>query len=78
MKEIYSELTAMASELLKVPKEKITLNTLIMEELRADSLDVVELLAMIEDKYGIYIPDSELVNMRTVGEVVAYVEENLP
>ena len=60
-----------------IPEDRITLSTLVMEELHADSLDIVELLAMIEDRYGLYIPDEVLIEMRTVGEVVAYVEENI-
>ena len=76
MNEVYSTLVGIASKVLDIPEDRITLSTLILEELHADSLDIVEILAQIEDKYGIYIPDEEIINMRTVGEVVAYVEEN--
>ena len=76
MNEVYRTLVGMASKVLDIPEDRITLSTLILEELHADSLDIVEILAQIEDKYGIYIPDEEIINMRTVGEVVAYVEEN--
>ena len=76
MNEVYNTVVQMASKLLDIPADRITLSTLIMEELHADSLDIVELLQQIEDRYGIYIPDEEVINMRTVGEVVAYIEEN--
>ena len=77
MNEVYKTLVGMASRVLNIPEDRITLSTLILEELHADSLDIVEILAQIEDRYGIYIPDEEIINMRTVGEVVAYVEESL-
>jgi len=77
MNEVYKAIVKMASDYFDLPENRITLSTLVMEELHADSLDIVELLAMIEDRYGIYIPDDQLIEMRTVGEVVAYVEENI-
>ena len=77
MNEVYTTVVQMASKLLDIPADRITLSTLVMEELHADSLDIVELLEQIEDRYGIYIPDEEVINMRTVGEVVAYIEENV-
>lgn len=77
MNEVYTTVVEMGSRLLGVPSDRITLSTLIIEELHADSLDIVELLQQIEDRYGLYIPDEEVINMRTVGEVVAYIEENI-
>lgn len=77
MNEVYTTVVEMGSRLLGVSSDRITLSTLIIEELHADSLDIVELLQQIEDRYGLYIPDEEVINMRTVGEVVAYIEENI-
>lgn len=46
-----------------------------MEDLKADSLDVVELIMALEDEYGIEVPDDKLENVKTIGDVVAFLEE---
>ena len=46
-----------------------------MEDLGADSLDVVELLSRLEDEFGIVIPDDEVENLVTVGDVAAELEK---
>lgn len=57
-----------------VKEEDITLDTKIVEDLGADSLDVVDLLMAIEDEYAISIPEDAAEKMKTVGDVVAYLE----
>ena len=57
-----------------VKEEDITLDTKIVEDLGADSLDVVDLLMAIEDEYDISIPEVAAEKMKTVGDVVAYLE----
>ena len=47
----------------------------IKKDLGADSLDILQLLMRIEDRYGITIPDEELATFETVGDVVAYLEK---
>lgn len=47
-------------------------NTRIIEDLGADSLDVVELLMTLEDDYGITIPDDEIQEIKTIGDVEKY------
>ena len=59
---------------LDVKEEDITLDTKIVEDLGADSLDVVDLLMAIEDEYDISIPEDAAEKMKTVGDVVAYLE----
>jgi acyl carrier protein len=44
------------------------------DDLGADSLDVVEMLATLEEEHGIYIADEDVLAMRTVGDVLAYLE----
>ena len=48
----------------------------IMEDFEADSLDVVDLVMSIEDEFGLEVPDDQIENFRTVGDVVRYIEEN--
>ena len=64
------------AEQLEVKEDSITLDTNIIDDLGADSLDVVELMMFIEDNYNLAIPDDALHTFRTLGDVVAYVEKN--
>lgn len=59
-----------------VEEDSITLETDMQDDLGADSLDVVDLLMSIEDEFEIEIPDEEIENIRTVGELVNYIETN--
>ncbi|MBO7400471.1 MAG: acyl carrier protein [Clostridia bacterium] len=60
----------------KRDKESITLETTLSEDLRADSLDVMELLMTMEDNYGVVVPDEDIINFQTVGDIVEYVESH--
>ena len=60
-----------AKKLNKKP-EDINLNSRLVEDLQADSLDVVELLMLLEDEYGIIIEDEEAVKLNTIGDIVKY------
>ena len=56
---------------------RLTADTSIAEDLGADSLDVVDLLMSLEDEFEIEIPDEEIENIKTVGELVKYIEGNM-
>ena len=56
--------------------DTMTADTRIAEDLGADSLDVVELLMSIEDEYSVEIPDEAIESIKTIGDVVKYIEEN--
>ena len=57
--------------------DDITEDTNIMEDLGADSLDVVEIAMAIEEECGVSIPDEDLPTLKTVRDVVEYVESNM-
>lgn len=65
----------MLAEALNLPAEKVTAESKIVEDLGADSLDVVELLSRLEDEYGITIPDEDVEGLLTVGDVVNEIEK---
>jgi acyl carrier protein len=65
----------MLAEALNLPAEKVTADAKIVEDLGADSLDVVELLSRLEDEYGVTIPDEDVENLATVGDVAAEIEK---
>lgn len=54
----------------------ITLETNLLDDLDADSLDAVEIIMAIEDEFGIEIPDEMAESLKTIGEIVEYVEEH--
>ena len=54
--------------------DKVTMEAVLTEDLDADSLDAVELNMAIEDELGNAIPDEELAKMKTVGDIVNYLE----
>ena len=60
-----------------VEEENITPETNIADDLGADSLDVVDMLMSLEDEFDVEIPDEEIERIRTVGELVSYIEENM-
>ena len=55
---------------LDIAEETITMDSRLIEDLKADSLDVVELIMDLEQQYGIEIPDDDLPNIHTVGDIV--------
>ena len=65
----------MLAEALNVPVEKVTPDAKIVDDLGADSLDLVELLSQLEDEYGITIPDDEVETLVTVADVAAELEK---
>lgn len=63
------------SEQLGVPQEEISRASSFVDDLKADSLDVVELVMEFEDEFGITIPDDDYDKIRTVGDAIKYIEE---
>jgi acyl carrier protein len=60
---------------LRIDESKITSDSNIIEDLGADSLDVVEMLMAIEDNLGIVVSDDDAADFKTVGDVAAYLEK---
>ena len=71
------KIQAMLAEALNLTIEKVTPDAKIVDDLGADSLDVVELLMTIEDEFSIEIPDEEIENIRTIGELTEYIQSNI-
>lgn len=58
-----------------VDEDDITYETSLAEDLDADSLELVELLLAFEDEFDVKIPDEEAESLKTVGDIVKYIEE---
>ena len=63
------------SEQLGVAKEEIKLASSFVDDLKADSLDVVELVMEFEDEFEVTIPDDDYDKIKTVGDAVKYIED---
>ena len=74
---VFEKVKAILSEQFDVEEDTITNDTTITEDLGADSLDVVDLLMSIEDEFEIEVPDTEIENIKTVGELVKYSEDHV-
>lgn len=74
---VFEKIKKLLSEQLEVSPEIITMDTDIAGELGADSLDVVELLLSIEEEFDVEIPDDKLEDLKTVGNVVDYIQDNM-
>ena len=73
---VFEKVKVILAEQVDVEEDTITMDTNLEEDLSADSLDVVDLLMSIEDEFEIEIPDEEIDNIRTVAELVSYIESN--
>ena len=73
---IFDKIKDIIIEQLQVDEADVNMDTNLMKDLSADSLDAVEIIMAIEDEYAIEIPDEEAEKIQTVGDLVRYVEEN--
>ncbi len=72
---IEEKVVGIVSEQLGHPKEDITLESKFIDDLKADSLDIVELVMELEDEFDVTIPDDDYDKIQTVGDVVGYITE---
>lgn len=61
---------------LDVEPESITPDSVITDDLGADSLDIVDLVMTLEDEFDLDFPDEDIEEMTTVGDIIEYIEEN--
>ena len=73
---VFERIREIICDQLDLEEDKVTMASDIMEDFEADSLDVVDLVMSIEDEFGLEVPDDQIENFRTVGDVVRYIEEN--
>ena len=71
---VLEKLKELLAEQLSVDADSINENTDIIKDLGADSLDVVELMMTFEEEYGVEISDEDAFNLKTIGDIVAYIE----
>lgn len=74
--EILEKVTEVIVDQLNVERDDVTEEASFIDDLGADSLDLVELVMALEAEFGMSIPDEDVESIRTVGDAVAYVEAN--
>ena len=74
---VFEKLKEIISEQLEVNAEDITLESNIMDDFDADSLDLVDIVMSVEDEFGVEVPEDAVEKIKTVGDVVHFIEENM-
>ena len=74
---VLEKIKAILSNQFDVEESTLETSTRLDEDLGADSLDVVDLLMSLEDEFDVEIQDEDIEKIRTVGDLVAYIEEHM-
>ncbi|HNM98300.1 MAG TPA: acyl carrier protein [Marmoricola sp.] len=72
--EIRSVLASIVEEVTGIPADDVQLEKSFVDDLDVDSLSMVEVVVEAEDRFGVSIPDSEVKNLKTVGDAVSFIE----
>ena len=73
---IFDNVKKLIAEQLMIDESEVTLESDFIADLNADSLDLVQLLILLEKEYGVSFSDEEIKSVKTVGDVVAFIEKN--
>ena len=73
----FDKVKKLLAEQLNIDESKITENSKVIDELGADSLDVVEMLMTLEDEFNVTVSDEESVSLKTVGDIVKLIDSKL-
>ncbi len=71
---VFEKVKAMIAKQLKVDEQSVTMDSRLVEDLKADSANVMVMIMDLEDTYGITVEDDQILKLRTVGDVVRYIE----
>lgn len=74
---IFEKVVNIIAEQLNVDADDITMETSMMKDLEADSLDAVEIMMALEDEFGVSIPDEDAETFKNIGDIVRYVEAKI-
>lgn len=74
---VFEKVKSILIDQLDVEEEKVTSEAVITDDLGADSLDIVDLVMSLEEEFDLEIPDDQVENIKTVGDIVKYIEDNI-
>ncbi len=75
---VESKVKSIVAEQLGVEEHRITKDSSFVEDLGADSLDIVELVMTMEEQFGVEIPDDQAESIKTVKDAIAYINAHCP
>lgn len=75
--DVFEVVKEVIVEIKDIPEDEIKLESTFQEDLEADSLDIVEMLMLLEEKFEIQIPEEDAADIKTVQDVVEYIENKL-
>ncbi len=73
---VFETVASMIAKQLRVDVSKVTREARLVEDLKADSANVMVMIMDLEDKFGIMVEDEVIVQLKTVGDVVDYIEKH--
>lgn len=74
---VFEKLKEILALQLDADADDMTMDTKIIDDLGADSLDVVEMLMSVEDEFDVEIPDEKIEELKTIGDVVEYIQSKI-
>lgn len=74
---VFEKIKSIFADQLDVDEEIITMESSIADDLGADSLDIADVVMSLEEEFDIEVPDEALQNVKVVGDIVKYIEENI-
>ncbi len=73
---VFEKIRAIICDQLELDEDVVTLDSVLLEDLGADSIDLADLVMTLEDEFDLEISDEELESIRTVADIVKFIEEN--
>lgn len=74
---VFEKVRSIICDQLDIEEDNVTLEANIIDDLGADSLDVVDLVMSLEEEFDTEIPDDEVENIKTVGDIVSFIEKSV-
>jgi acyl carrier protein len=75
--ELFEQMKVVLSKELDVPDEKLRLDSSLVDDLGADSLDLVQLALEMEERFGVELSERDVIGLKSVGDVVKYVDARI-
>lgn len=74
---VFEKIKTILAEQLDIEEDSISSDSLIVEDLGADSLDAIDIVMSVEDEFGIEVPDEIVEKMESVNDIITFVENNI-
>ena len=75
--DIFEQVKKILCDQLDLEEEQVNVDSEVIDDLGADSLDIVDLVMTLEEEFDTEIPDEDIENLKTVGDIVKYIEDRV-